>query len=105
MLTLVMLMKSTQKLIIGPKDHSAVGVTHARVCEDEDLDPSQVAQISWCQGVRVLIRPLDRRPVHSDIISRDSESREKGSRYCGEGAQKGQTWRVGVHTDSRSVVN
>ncbi len=48
---------------------------------------------------------LDRRPVHSDKISRDSESREKGSRYCGEGAQKGQTWRVGVHTGSRSVVN
>ncbi len=23
-----------------PKDHSAVGVTHARVCEGEDLDPS-----------------------------------------------------------------
>jgi hypothetical protein len=41
-----------------PKDHSAVGVTHARVCEDEDLDPSQVDQISWCQAVRVLIRPL-----------------------------------------------
>ena len=41
-----------------PKDHSAVGVTPARVCEGEDLDPSQVAQISWCQAVRVLIRPL-----------------------------------------------
>ncbi len=24
----------------------------------EDLDPSQVAQISWCQAVRVLIRPI-----------------------------------------------
>jgi hypothetical protein len=36
---------------------------------------------------------LDRRPVHSHIVSRDSESREKGSRYCCEGAQKGQTWR------------
>ena len=35
---------------------------------------------------------------------RDSESREKGSRYCCEGAEKGQTWRVGVHTGSRSVV-
>ena len=23
-----------------------------------DLDPSQVAQISWCQAVRVLIRPI-----------------------------------------------
>jgi hypothetical protein len=41
-----------------PKDHSGVGVTHARVCEGEDLDPSQVAQISWCQSVHVLIRPL-----------------------------------------------
>jgi hypothetical protein len=47
---------------------------------------------------------LDRRPVHSHIISRDSESLEKGSRYCCEGAEKGQTWRVGVHTGSRSVV-
>jgi hypothetical protein len=40
------------------KDHSVVGVTHARVCEDEDLDPSQVVQISWCQSVRVLSRPF-----------------------------------------------
>jgi hypothetical protein len=48
---------------------------------------------------------LDRRPVHSHIISRDSESRERGSRYCCEGAEKGQTWRVGVHTGSRSVDN
>ncbi len=39
----------------APKDHSAVGVTHARACEGKDLDPSQVAQISWCQAVRVLI--------------------------------------------------
>ena len=60
--------------------------------------------ISWWQAVRVLDR-LDRRPVHSHIINRDSESREKGSRYCCEGAEKGQTWRVGVHTGSRSVVN
>jgi hypothetical protein len=28
------------------------------VCEDEDLDPSRVAHISWCQAVRVLSRPL-----------------------------------------------
>jgi hypothetical protein len=40
------------------KDHLPVGVTDARVCEAEDLDPSQVAQISWCQTVRVLIRPI-----------------------------------------------
>jgi hypothetical protein len=38
------------------------------------------------------------------VASRDSESREKGSRYCYEGAEKGQTWSVGVHTVSRSVV-
>jgi hypothetical protein len=31
------------------------------------------------------------------------ESREKGSRYCCEGAEKGQTWRVGVHTETREV--
>ena len=31
---------------------------------------------------------------------RDSESREKGRRYCCEGVEKGQTWRVGVHTGS-----
>jgi hypothetical protein len=48
---------------------------------------------------------LNRRPIQSHIISRDSESREKGSRYCCEGAGKGQTWRVRVHTGSRSVVN
>ncbi len=42
--------------------------------------------------------------VHSHIISRDSESREKGCRYCCEGSEKGQTWRVGVHTGLRSVV-
>ena len=29
---------------------------------------------------------MGRRPVHSHIISRDSESREKGRRYCCEGA-------------------
>ncbi len=71
-----------------PKDHSAVGVTHAHVCEG--------------QAVRFLIRPLGQK-TSSDIISRDSESREKGSRYCGEGAQKDQTWCVGVHTGSRST--
>jgi hypothetical protein len=41
-----------------PKDHSAVGARHARVCEGEDVDPSRVAQISWCQVVHVLNRPL-----------------------------------------------
>jgi hypothetical protein len=87
------------------KDHSAVGTRHARVCEGEDMDPSRVGQISWCQAVLVLSRPLGQKPVHSHIISRDSESREKGRRYCCEGAEKGQTWRVGVHTGSRSVVN
>ena len=35
---------------------------------------------------------------------RDSESREKGIRYCCEGAEKDQTWLVGVCTGSRSVV-
>ena len=40
----------------------------------------------------------------TSLGSRDSESREKGSRYCCEGAEKGQTWRVGVHIGSRSVV-
>jgi hypothetical protein len=40
------------------------------------------------------------RPVHSHIITRDSESREKGSRYCCEGAEKGKTCHVGVHTGS-----
>jgi hypothetical protein len=43
--------------------------------------------------------------VHSegedlDPKSKDSESREKGGRDCCEGAQKGQTWRVGVRTGS-----
>ncbi len=33
-----------------------------------------------------------------------TSSREKGSRYCCEGAEKDQTWSVGVHTGSRSVV-
>jgi hypothetical protein len=70
------------------KDHSAVGARHARVCEGEDLDPSRVGQISWCQVVR---DHFDRRPVHSYNIIRDSESREKGNRYCCEGVEKGQT--------------
>ncbi len=39
----------------------------------------------------------DQSQVHSHIISRDSESRETGSRYCCEGARKGQTWRVDVY--------
>ena len=38
------------------------------------------------------------------IIIRDSESREKGNRYCCEGAEEGQTCRVGIRTGSRSVV-
>ena len=38
------------------QDHGPTCV--AAVCEGADLDPSQVAQISWCQAVRVLIRPL-----------------------------------------------
>jgi hypothetical protein len=38
--------------------HSAVGARRARVCEGEELDPSRVDQISWCQTVRVLSRPL-----------------------------------------------
>jgi hypothetical protein len=44
-----------------PKDHSAVGARHARVCEGEDLDPSRVAQISWWKAVRVLSRPLEQK--------------------------------------------
>jgi hypothetical protein len=40
------------------KDHSGVGVRHPRVCEDGDLDPSRVDQISWWQAVHVLSRPL-----------------------------------------------
>jgi hypothetical protein len=40
------------------KDHLVVGARHARVCEDEDLDPSRVVQISWWQVVHVLSRPL-----------------------------------------------
>ena len=68
-----------------------------------DADDLLAEVDSWCQACSRV--HLDRRPVHSHIISRDSESREKGSRYCCEGAEKGQTWRVGVHTGSRSVVN
>jgi hypothetical protein len=30
-----------------PKGHLVVDALHAHVCEDEDLDPSRVAQISW----------------------------------------------------------
>jgi hypothetical protein len=41
-----------------PKDRSAVGARHVRVCEGEDVDPSRMDQISWCQVVRVLSRPL-----------------------------------------------
>jgi hypothetical protein len=59
-----------------PKGHLVVGARHSRVCEGEDLH----------------------------IISRDSESWEKGGRYCCEGTEKGQTC-VGMRTDSRSVVN
>jgi len=40
------------------KDHLVVDALHARVCEGEDLDPSQVAKISWWQTVHVLSRPL-----------------------------------------------
>jgi hypothetical protein len=40
------------------KGHSAVGARRARVCEGEELDPSRADQISWCQAVRVLSRPL-----------------------------------------------
>jgi hypothetical protein len=87
-----------------PKDHSSVGARHARVCEGEDLDPSRVAHISWWQDVRVLSRPLGQKTSSQSHHSRDSESREKGSRYCCEGAEKGQTWSVWVHTGSRSVV-
>ena len=40
------------------KGHSSVGARCARVCEGEELDPSREDQISWCQSVRVLNRPL-----------------------------------------------
>jgi hypothetical protein len=38
---------------------------------------------------------LDRRPISCHGIIRDSGSRHKGCRDCGEGARKGQTWQVG----------
>jgi hypothetical protein len=31
------------------------------------------------------------RAIHSHIIIRDSESRQKGNRYCREGAEKDKT--------------
>ena len=40
------------------KGHSAVGARRTHVCEGEELDPSRVDQISWCETVRVLSRPL-----------------------------------------------
>jgi hypothetical protein len=41
--------------------HSVVGARRARVFEGEELDPSRVDQISWCQVVRVRNRPLGQR--------------------------------------------
>jgi hypothetical protein len=40
------------------KGHSTVGVRHAHLGESEELDPSQIDQISWFQVVLVLRRPL-----------------------------------------------
>ena len=64
---------------------------HLQEMMDEDLEKRAIEAMPVVSLLR----------FHSDIISRDSESREKGSRYCGEGAQKGQTWRVDVHTGSQ----
>jgi hypothetical protein len=38
--------------------HTAVGTRHAHVCEVEDLDPTPVEQICWCQTVHVPNRPF-----------------------------------------------
>ena len=65
-----------------PKDHSAIGVTHTRVYEGEDLDPSQVAQISWCQGVRVLIRPLGQKTVFWSSEDQFTVTSSAGIRNC-----------------------
>ncbi len=43
---------------VAKKGHSSVGARCAHVCEGEELDPSRSDQISWCQTVHVLSRPL-----------------------------------------------
>jgi hypothetical protein len=38
--------------------YTAVGARHARACEVENLDPTPVEHISWCQSVSVTRRPF-----------------------------------------------
>jgi hypothetical protein len=69
---------------------SVVGARHDHVCE-----------------VKVYVYPsdlLDRRPVCSHSISRDSGSRHEGYRDCDERVTRGQTWQVGMCTGSRALV-
>ncbi len=71
---------------------SVVGERHARVCEVEDSE-----QLLWTKshGARLYAHQedfLDRRPVCSHSISRDSGSRHEGCRDCDEGTTKDQTW-------------
>jgi hypothetical protein len=50
----------------------------------------------------VLEEEKERDELHNQI---EQIEEQYGSRYCCEGAEEGQTWRVGIHTGSRSVVN
>jgi hypothetical protein len=63
------------------KGHSAIGGRRARVCEGEELDPSRVDQISWCQVVRVLNRPPTHR-IFTHVSKRtNTPSRVRASRH------------------------
>ena len=39
------------------------------MCEDEELDPSRVDEISWCQAEHVLSRPLGQMTSHKFTVT------------------------------------
>ncbi len=59
------------------KGHSVVGARRAHVCEGEELDPSRSDQISWCQVVLVLSRPLGREDQFTVTASAGIRNHEK----------------------------
>ena len=66
------------------KGHSVVGTRSSRVRKGEELDPSRVDQISWCQTVLVLNRPLGQKTSSQSQHQQGLGIAKKGSRDCCE---------------------
>ena len=51
---------------------------HSHVCEGEELDPSRVDQISWCQTVLVLSRPFGQKTSSQSQYQQISGNEREG---------------------------